>query len=274
MPENYTDLLIHIRYKPEGEDGYPVEATLSDGSFFSGRINLNSQALREAEINIAWEQYGQLLYEALLAGGTISRAYDLASGLARQQSDGRLRVRLWLDSRASELQQIRWELLQHHFKDGLVPLSTTGLTPFSRYTALGIAEPQPIKGRPVRVLVAIANPSDLKSKYELEPVDVEAEVKHLCQALGNLVNSGQIEVTLVPGQGGLSPALQEQLTADSYQVATVRTSLENIIRRLVDHHDLHFLGARGVPQSTALQQRALRHALPGETGWHHRGGAR
>ncbi len=259
MVESYTDLLIHIRYKPEGEEGYPAEATLSDGSFFSGRISLNGQALREAEINIAWERYGQLLYEALLAGGTISRAYDLASGLARQQSGGRLRVRLWLDSRASDLQQIRWEVLQHHFKDGLVPLSTTGLTPFSRYTALGIAEPQPIMGRPVRVLVAIANPSDLNSKYELEPVDVEAEVKHLCQALGNLVKSGQVEITLMPGQGGLSPVLQEQLTADGYQVETVRTSLENIIRRLADHHVVHFLGHGAFPKAQRFSSE--RHAM-------------
>jgi len=71
MVESYTDLLIHIRYKPEGEEGYPVEATLSDGSFFSGRINLDSVALREAEINVAWDQYGQLLYKALLAGACV-----------------------------------------------------------------------------------------------------------------------------------------------------------------------------------------------------------
>ena len=258
MADTYTDLLIHIRYRPEGEQGYPVEATLSDGSFFSGRIGLDEQALRVAALEADWDQYGRILYKALLAGGTISRAYNLASGLARQQSGERLRVRIWLDSRAAELHQIRWELLQHNVNKKLIPLSITSKMPFSRYTALGIAEPQPIKEQQVSLLVAISNPSDLKSKYKLEPVDVEEEVKHLRQALGDLVSRERVKVTLMPGQGGLSPDLQEQLKGEGYEVQTVRTSLENIIRRLEDHHVIHFLGHGAFPKPR--QEGGERHA--------------
>jgi len=39
MAESYTDLLIHIRYKPEGEEGYPVEATLLAGACVGGHCH-------------------------------------------------------------------------------------------------------------------------------------------------------------------------------------------------------------------------------------------
>ena len=58
-----------------------------------------------------------------LAGGPIGQAYDLASGIAGNRSEGRLRVRLWLDSKAGELQTLRWERLRHYRGAGSIPVS-------------------------------------------------------------------------------------------------------------------------------------------------------
>lgn len=241
MAETYTDLLIHIRNRPDEDSPYPVEASLSDGSFFFGHLHLSEEALSQAELQADFDGYGRSLFEALLAG-PIGRAYDLAAGMARDESGGQLRVRLWLDKDATRLQAIKWERIAHYYNGQLLPLSTTGETPFSRYTGLGIAEPRPIRQRPLKVLVAIANPSDLKSSYGLEPIDVAREVKSLRQALGDLQKNRQIEVTILPGQSGLPPKLADELLASGYQIEDRRTSVGNLMRRLDQFHIFHFLG--------------------------------
>ncbi|MGD8806547.1 MAG: CHAT domain-containing protein, partial [Chloroflexota bacterium] len=240
MSESYTDLLIHIRGQQGPSNSHPVEATLSDGSFFVGQVTLDHEALLAAEID--QRQYGQLLFEALLAGGPIGRAYDLAKGMAASNSQGRLRVRLWLDGRAGELHAVRWERLLHYHGGGPIPVSITWDTPLSRYTGLGIAEPQPVGSRPLKMLLAIANPSNLKSDYDLAEVKADVEVANLRPALDALQANKQLEVTILPGQGGLEPAFKDELKAAGYHVEERMTSLENIQRRLPDYDIFHFIG--------------------------------
>ncbi len=240
MSESYTDLLIHIRGQVGATGAYPVEATLSDGSFFVGQVTLKHEALLMAELD--QEQYGQLLFEALLAGGPIGRAYDLARGMATSNSQGRLRVRLWLDSRAGELHAVRWECLLHYHGEGLIPISITWDTPFSRYTGLGIAEPHAVDARPLKMLLAIANPSNLQSDYGLAEVKADEEVINLRPALDALQANKQLEVTILPGQKGLNPALHDELKGAGYHIEERMTSLENIQRRLPDYNIFHFIG--------------------------------
>jgi len=241
VTEVYTDLLIHIRNQPDKGSPYPVEASLSDGSFFFGHLHLTEEALNQAELQADFDSYGQSLFEALLAG-PVGRAYDLAVGMARDDSGSQLRVRLWLDKEATRLQAIKWERIYHYYNGQLMPLSTTAQTPFSRYTGLGIAEPRAIRQRPLKVLVAIANPSDLKSGYGLEPIDVEREVESLHRALGDLQNNQQIQVTILPGQSGLPEKLTDELLTGGYQIEDRRTSIGNLMRRLGQFHIFHFLG--------------------------------
>jgi hypothetical protein len=240
MSETYTDLLIHIRGKIGSGNSYPVEATLSDGSFFVGQVTLDHEALLLSELN--QERYGQLLFQALLAGGPIGRAYDLASGMASSNSQGRLRVRLWLDSQAGELHTVRWERLLHYHGSDSIPISTTWDTPFSRYTGLGIAEPRAVDARPLKMLLAIADPSNLESDYGLPAVNANEEVVNLRPALDALLVSNQLEVTILPGQKGLAATLQTELKAAGYIVESRMTSLENIQRRLPEHDIFHFIG--------------------------------
>ena len=59
MTETYTDLLIHIRNQPDEGSPYPVEASLSDGSFFFGHLHLTEEALNQAELQADFDGYGQ-----------------------------------------------------------------------------------------------------------------------------------------------------------------------------------------------------------------------
>ncbi|MDX1614787.1 MAG: CHAT domain-containing protein [Candidatus Promineifilaceae bacterium] len=262
MAETYTDLLIHIRGRREALQGYPVEASLDDGSFFFGR--LDEEAVRQAAEQVDQTAYGRGLYGALFAG-PVGRALNLATGAARQQSGGRLRVRLWLAEEAPELHGLRWELLAHERQGDLVPLSTTAATPFSRYTGLGTAEPQPVdQTGGLRMLVAVANPEGL-ADYSLAAIDTSAELASLAQALGDLPGRGTLQVTVLPGRASvpdgtdLPDRQRAELEAAGYTVLDDRlTSLENLLRLLADEkpfHILHFLG------HGSFSQRNQRHAL-------------
>jgi HEAT repeat protein len=238
MIDRHTGILIRILPWDRDSGAYPVEATLDDGSFFSGgELRLDEQALLAAELDP--QEYGLELFYALFCG-PVRRAYDKATGRAEAQTEGRLRVRLWIDDAAAELHALPWERLYHMHKGQPVPLATSALTPFSRYTGLEIPEPQPVTTRPFCLLIAISNPRDLPSG--LSPIDVEEEVKNLRQALSDLRQSGQVRVTLMPGRSGLSPELRAQLESEGYQVEDGVTSLDNILRLLPGCHVFHFLG--------------------------------
>ena len=199
MAEEYADIRIRILPWDKDSQTYPVEATLDDGSFFKGgKLWIDQERLRAAQLD--GESYGMQLFNALFAD-TIRRAYDKVTGRAEAEAGGRVRVRLWIDDGAAELQVVPWERLYHLHKGKPVPLATSTLTPFSRYTGLEGAEAKPVAERPIRMLVAIANPSDLP---EEKRIDVTAEVRNLREALGDLQRNRLIQVTLMPGRTGLT----------------------------------------------------------------------
>ncbi|MEE8389465.1 MAG: CHAT domain-containing protein [Anaerolineae bacterium] len=239
MSDKHTDILVRIRRWDEESAAYPVEAELDDGSFFhGGELRLDKQAMQAVESDP--EQYGLDLFYALFSG-PIRRAYDKATGRAEAQTEGRLRVRFWIDDDAAELHALPWERIYHVHRGQPVPLSISTLTPFSRYTGLEIPEPQPITTRPIRLLVAISNPHNLQESG-FSPIDVEQEVENMRHALDNLHRGGQIQVTLMPGQSGLSAELRAQLEGEGYQIQDGATSLDGIMRMLTDCHVFHFLG--------------------------------
>jgi tetratricopeptide (TPR) repeat protein len=238
--DEYTTILIRIYPKDDTSGTYPVEATLDDGDFYpGGELRLDWEQLRLQQLDPLG--YGRLLADALFAG-PIGEAYITVASRAAVAAEGRVRVRLWIDSRAAELHALPWERLYHRQKNKLVPLPTTTRTPFSRYLAVRNGEPQPIRRSPIHLLFAIANPSDLASKLRLAPVDVEAEVVNLLQALGELRSSHRFQVTIMPGQTGLSPDLQSRLEQEGYRIREGVTSLDGILRALPGCGLVHFLG--------------------------------
>jgi WD40 repeat protein len=240
MADAYTDLLIRVFPTAERGDFYPVEAELDDGSRFTGgQLKLDRQSLLSLELDSS--AYGLALFNALFpAGGDIRRAYDKATGQAEAKTNGRLRVRLWVDNGAVELHAIAWERLYHLQKGQTVPLGASTLTPFSRYTSLETREPPPIAEVPIRMLVAVSNPLNLPGG--LAPANIEVEIENLRRALSELRREGKIEVTLLPGRTGLTAGLRTRLEGEGYHIAEGPTNLFNIAPHLPKSHIFHFIG--------------------------------
>ncbi len=242
MPESenptYSDVLVRIFAKNETEDYYPIEATLNDGSHFSGgELRLDMQTLAE---DAATQEYGLDLFYTLFSG-KMRAAYDVAVGMATEKTGGRLRFRLWIDAGAPELHALVWEQLCQQTQ---APLATLSTTPFSRYFGLETAEPEPAAQWPRQMLFAIANPSDLEEKLSLAPIQVEREVRNVLEALRHPLQTGRLRLTVMPGQTGLPDDLRTELAALGAAVCDGETSLETIVRQLNEApaHILHFLG--------------------------------
>jgi tetratricopeptide (TPR) repeat protein len=239
MTDKFATISIRIYPRDEDTGLYPVEATLDDGREYSGGQMRVPQELWLVDPPDDPQAYGLLLFNTLFAD-VIRQAYDTVAARADVEAGGRLRVRLRIDDEAAELGALPWERLYHSSRGQLIPLSTSTLTPFSRTTSLQYAVPRGISQLPLRLLYAVANPSDLDPR--LQPVDVEGEVETLRQALSDLRAKNRLQVTLMPGRTGLSPGLRAQLEKEGYEVLDGATTLEALVRVLPDCHIFHFVG--------------------------------
>jgi CHAT domain-containing protein len=236
MAERFQDFLIRVRgLGPSGS--YPVESEAGDGSRSQGDLRFDPQSLLGLQLDPT--AYGLSLFEALFSG-PIARTYEQAIGQARAETGGRLRVRLWIEPQAAELHAIPWERLYHSPQGQAIPLATSATNPFSRYTALDARDPEPVPTRPIGLLFALSNPTDLPEG--LKPLDVDTEVRVLHEALGDLLQSNRIRVTLVPGRTELSPDLLAELKADGYEVTDGPTTFDTLTRLSGRHEIVHFVG--------------------------------
>ncbi len=238
---DHTDLLIRIHPRDDAQQCYPVEALMNGTVHFAGgEMRLNQAALQAIENDVP--AYGLALFDALFSGA-IRRAYDRAIGTAETRG-GQLRLRLWIDPHAPELHALLWERLHELRQNTVTLLSTAAQTPFSRYTGLEITAPAPISIRPIRMLVAIANPADLIDQG-MTPIDVDQEIDTLTSALDGLQRTGQLHVTLLPGRTGLNADIRARLEQVGYVVRDNSTTLDTLIHELATtpgYHILHFLG--------------------------------
>jgi len=237
-----TDLLIRIQPWDDARQCYPAEAWMNGTVHFAdGEMRLDHSALQAIENDVP--TYGLTLFDALFSGA-IRRAYDRAMGVAETRSGGQLRLRLWIDPRAPELHALIWERLHELRQNTVSLLSTAVQTPFSRYTGLEIAAPAPINARPIRMLVAIANPADL-IEQGMTPIDVDYEIDTLLSALDGLQRTGQLHVTLLPGRTGLNAELRTRLEQAGGVVRDGAATLDTLSRELATapgFHILHFIG--------------------------------
>lgn len=235
---DHTDLLIRISAPRSGHARFAVEATINgDSFFFGGRLNLDEEKLRAVILDN--QAYGEALYAALFSE-PIERAYQKAQGVAEAKTNGKLRLRLQIDPDASILQTLRWERLGLPVSEQTVPLSVSGQTPFSRFFSRESAISEPLTQRPVRMVVAISNPSNLPTGFA--PIDVEQEIGSLLLSLGELRTSGKLRVTLLPGRSGVSKSLRRQLQQAGVAIDDGATTLDAVQDRLLNCHLFHFLG--------------------------------
>lgn len=256
MTDEAGDLLVEIRRSEPGSSTYPVEAELGDGSRYSGgSLTLDQPALL-ASLDDS-EAYGRLLFDALFQG-PIRTAFERALETAQTGSGG-VGVRLWLDPAAPELEAIRWERIYLERGGAWVPLSAAGVTAFSRYLALPTPEPRPVATRPIRILLAASNPSDI-ADLGLQPVQVAEEVQVFYDALREANATDDVEVTVLARRESLGTALCASLESDGFEIVDEHATLSEIVRRLSGSHVVHFVGhgsfSRGEPadghQETAL----------------------
>jgi hypothetical protein len=177
-PAAYAD--IEIRVLPREAAGYPVELT------FGGRQEFGRGYLR-ADV-LPWlpavepAADGARLFDSLFADPRLRVAWAELRGRYPHR-----RIRLRIDPAAPELHTLPWELLRETRAGGepALVLAADAATPFSRYLA-GEWEPgRVVIARPLRMLVAIANPSNL-AEYGLAPVDVVRERQAIEAAIGNV----------------------------------------------------------------------------------------
>jgi hypothetical protein len=197
MQETYADLEIRIREKQD--EGYPVEMRLNNEQEFEPGY-LDPGFLPWVPSASPGED-GQRLFDWLFADDRLKTAWAEMRGSSPQR-----RVRLRIDAGAPELHALPWELLRD-VGDGSVPqdLAATTATPFSRYLAGRWQPGSPTLKRPVRMLVAVANPENL-GDYRLEAIDPEAEWALLQEAMEGL----DAELVQLPQPCTLT-ALQEEL---------------------------------------------------------------
>lgn len=175
---------LEIRIFRRAEAGYSVEITLAGQQHFEGIIT---------EDLTGWIASGDpavdgcRLFTALTIDPALVNAWARCRGQAPQR-----RVRLWLDVAAPELHSIPWECL---CEDAL-PLAADAATPFSRYLPTKDEWGALVTTRPVRILAAVANPTDI-AEYKLAGLDVEQEQALLTNALSG-VDDFQVDFLSAP----------------------------------------------------------------------------
>jgi hypothetical protein len=249
------DLLLRVRAAAGETASYPVEAELGDGSRFGdGQLILDLTGLRDSEMAADEGAYGRLLFEELFAG-SIRTAYDQV--VPMPDAEGTLRVRLVVDADARGLETIRWERLFRERRGTSVPLAASGDTPFSRYRALPSPDPLPVATLPIRILLAVSNPTNLPGG--LQAIDVEGEIRTFRDAILKAAATDDVEVTILAGRTGVGPAFRAELERDGFVVVEGPTTLATLVRLLSRNHVIHIVGHGGfrAPDADGERQSAI-----------------
>lgn len=200
LMRDYADL--EIRLLKREEKGYPVEMTLNNNQEFQGGY-LKPDDLLPWVASANSNEDGERLFDLLFADQTLKRQWAEIRGRSPQR-----RVRLRIAATAPELHAIPWELLRDAtLNRSPQTLATAGETPFSRYLADEWSPGEPLTDRPIKLLVAIANPDNLDD-FNLAPIDIAAEQGLIEAALEDL--KGEAEATFLEGPITLS-ALEAEL---------------------------------------------------------------
>jgi len=181
MSQIIAPIFVEVHLSQKIDQRYPITITIQpSGQIFSDGY-LNSEVAK-------WQPSGndqadgQALFNWLFS--------DENSRFAWQSlhNELHLKLRLRIDKNAPELYAVPWELLYNQ-----TFLAADARTPFSRYLALPTPSGAAIHPEPLRLLVAVASPSNLSDTFV--SIDVKAEQQLILNAVSRFP---QIEVTFVP----------------------------------------------------------------------------
>jgi hypothetical protein len=170
-----------IRILPPVKAGKPYRAALK----VHGWREFSPHSLRLDLARLSGEEedpqaYGRLLGQKLFTAGGLGADYRETMAVM-QSRDEDLHLRLVIEP--PELQRLRWERLYHPFKDKWLPLAATADTPLCRWTSgVDWTRPQPVRLRPLNMLVVISSPEGIQQDYSLAPI-TPAERRLLRQKL-------------------------------------------------------------------------------------------
>jgi hypothetical protein len=189
----YADLEIYIM--PKTAKGYPVQIRNEGREFPKGYL---SPEIETWLVSKNPERDGEQLYQMLLADGALRDAWVESRG-----RNANRRIRFRIDEDAPELHTLPWEILREKTVGVITKtVAADSRTPFSRYLA-GPWEPgQAVRARPLKILVAVANPAGLE-RFNLQPVDVELEQSIIREALAG-ISPTELQVTYLPAPITLS----------------------------------------------------------------------
>ena len=195
----YADLEIRILKKPEHAEGYPVELTVNHEQEYPGG-HLDPGFLPSWQPSASPAEDGKRIFNWLFADDTFKVTWAEIRGQYSQR-----RIRLRLDEAAPELHALPWETLHDASGSASPDLAAAVATPFSRYLAGKWRPGSPILKRPLKVLVAIANPTNL-ADYQLADIDEATEWAGLQTVTAGL----SVKLTQLPQPCTLS-ALEAEL---------------------------------------------------------------
>lgn len=171
---------LEIKISETETDHYRIELHFENGREYhaKGAFTLDYAELLPYVGGVDDERLGRLLFQTIVSDQNMASAWNVVRGLS-----DRFRVRLDL-AEAEKLFNVPWELLRD--TSGAIPeveLASDFATPFSRQIRLTSFEKEPanaapILERPVRMLVAVANPINL-ADYQLEPITLPPLQRYL-----------------------------------------------------------------------------------------------
>jgi len=199
---NADSYRVELRYSQPDSD---VDIRLAPGT--PSLVRFDPMQLQMLSLDPA--AYGTLLGTNLFGDENVRNAFAQARANA-QSLDAALRLRLFIDSAASELHALRWETLRDP-QDGS-SLVTSERVLFTRYLSSQDWRRVTLKPQAaLRALVFIANPSNL-ADYSLAPVDAAGELARARTAMTNLPIT-----TLAPNEHSTLNTLSEELR-DEYDI--------------------------------------------------------
>ncbi len=215
----FEDLLVRVQRLEvvTGEpERYRVELAMPGGRSIAEPAVRGLTSYREPERDTpeALAAAGLDLFHRLFAGSLgVAFQQTWAAALARGR---KLRLRLALDPQVPALHAVPWELMYFDDSGGMTtprPVAADPQIAFARtIESASFAEGHPVAERPIRLLLAIASPSDLE-QWGLAPLDKAADLRDLQTRFSAAIASGQFQVDTLDLVS--EEALQRALTQGS-----------------------------------------------------------
>ncbi len=200
--QQIDDLLVRVSRREPGSTSYVVEMWLEGGRHVNAQdeLQLDDYAVPSLGGATSLATHGIELFNRLFSG-RLSVAFQQAWAAAVTRNRI-LRVRLALDATAPALHAVPWELLHFDDSGGMSParaMAADSRIAFSRYIeSATFDEGVQVSRRPVRLLLVISDPHDLKDRWDLVPVGRATEERDFRTRFSSAVSSGQFCYDILP----------------------------------------------------------------------------